>query len=927
MDEAPSSSSFSSSSASLEQSFDQLKEERSPCTGISSVVVGNHHNFIQEQGDESKIIISGNDSSIDDSSGKNGDVSKGGNVEDKGMEVEQENGTASGDKDITTVDGMDSVSKSSDRREEDDELEDDDDDGNASTGMDLETDLRECDNNHYTNIRSMERMSSVDTFDEQYGEDIETEKVEDKSSREEDGTENKSLSTIGTPELKVDVPKTEEEQIAEDIASMLPVSPDAIPSLPILRGNMITEGNPEEGGKAVYIFKGIWALSEKAHNNGNTANFEYTQVQPNPSSSVCYSGKYSGHFYLKQGKNLVKHDDIVDMKFESVEGNPNKVYDIIGNGKNSFGKFLIQGEMKEDHSMAVYKIYLAATPKPRSKRSDTPKVHTPRESTPRQIKERQILEMPAVRSSSGSKKEKEREEKAKAKALIEAEKAGTKERLARELEDQLQLCKDLLAEMMDLPNAKWFLKPVDPIRMHLPDYFSVVKQPMDMGTVKLKFSSDSYETPEAFCSDMRLIFRNAMMYNHQKDNPVHVAAKDMHSRFEEKFRSICGKYNSSSLFFGPQTGKPTSLLKKTSASRGSSGGVHRSSSSSSVQRMKTPNGPRTPNGQQYTPIGPPGALESEAIAEMSTKMAQMQQEMIMLRTALIFPELIPEVALTKEEQATLVDQIHSLSPDKMDIVIEIIQANAFDNKALYDGKYNDYFNNISGSGSSDNLGASIHADPDSSKDKKKDECSDLSENLKDEDDDTIKIPLHALDIKTLRSLQRYVQELYIEDQAEKKHRKSSGGKKRGAKELNGEQKPTKSPKLKSTNHSTDIVTSVSSSDVAMSVETSSDQHDMSSTVVGQTDTEKNLDENVVAEMSQCEDKQEVTVVGTDSKVPLLKVEKVIVPTTEGCSDKETEDREGQQSLKSESTNDFATSENTIVNSQSPMGNNDDAQNS
>lgn len=29
-----------------------------------------------------------------------------------------------------------------------------------------------------------------------------------------------------------------------------------------------------------------------------------------------------------------------------------------------------------------------------------------------------------------------------------------------------------------------FLKPVDPVALNLPDYFTVIKKPMDLGTVK-----------------------------------------------------------------------------------------------------------------------------------------------------------------------------------------------------------------------------------------------------------------------------------------------------------------------------------------------------------------------------------------------------------------------------------------------------------
>ena len=183
-------------------------------------------------------------------------------------------------------------------------------------------------------------------------------------------------------------------------------------------------------------------------------------------------------------------------------------------------------------------------------------------------------------------------------------------------------------------------------------------------------------------------------------------------------------------------------------------------------------------------------------------MAEMQEEMVMLRTALIFPELLPDVALTREEQATLVSQIQSLPPEKMDIVIEIIQANAVDNKALAEGRYNNR-GSIDGCSSSSSSSSDVkavsdyHTDLSGADDSKKAEGA-VTNEAKDEDNDSIDIPLHALDIKTLRSLQTFVRSQYDSDQASKKQRNSGGSgvaKKRTAKALEEEEKATKLMKI------------------------------------------------------------------------------------------------------------------------------------
>ena len=43
-------------------------------------------------------------------------------------------------------------------------------------------------------------------------------------------------------------------------------------------------------------------------------------------------------------------------------------------------------------------------------------------------------------------------------------------------------CKRLLNSVMAARSALWFLKPVDPVALNLPDYFKLITQPMDLGT-------------------------------------------------------------------------------------------------------------------------------------------------------------------------------------------------------------------------------------------------------------------------------------------------------------------------------------------------------------------------------------------------------------------------------------------------------------
>ena len=98
-------------------------------------------------------------------------------------------------------------------------------------------------------------------------------------------------------------------------------------------------------------------------------------------------------------------------------------------------------------------------------------------------------------------------------------------------------CSQLLEKLINQPRAyDYFYTPVDPIALGIPDYFTVIKQPMALETIENKLSCGDYSTPEEFAADVRLVFTNAMTYNRAPDHPVHEAARDLLAVFEEKYR-------------------------------------------------------------------------------------------------------------------------------------------------------------------------------------------------------------------------------------------------------------------------------------------------------------------------------------------------------------------------------------------------------
>ncbi|KAK6946652.1 NET domain [Dillenia turbinata] len=103
-------------------------------------------------------------------------------------------------------------------------------------------------------------------------------------------------------------------------------------------------------------------------------------------------------------------------------------------------------------------------------------------------------------------------------------------------------CSNLLAKLMKHKFAWVFNNPVDVKGLGLHDYYTVIKHPMDLGTVKTRLNKNWYKSPREFAEDVRLTFKNAMTYN-PKGQDVHYMAKVLSDEFEEKWQVIEAEYN------------------------------------------------------------------------------------------------------------------------------------------------------------------------------------------------------------------------------------------------------------------------------------------------------------------------------------------------------------------------------------------------
>ncbi|EYU41142.1 hypothetical protein MIMGU_mgv1a005331mg [Erythranthe guttata] len=83
--------------------------------------------------------------------------------------------------------------------------------------------------------------------------------------------------------------------------------------------------------------------------------------------------------------------------------------------------------------------------------------------------------------------------------------------------------------------------PVDAVGLGLHDYFEIIRNPMDLGTVKDRLAQNWYKSPMEFAEDVRLTFKNALTYN-PKEQDVYLMADQLLKIFEDKWPVIEADY-------------------------------------------------------------------------------------------------------------------------------------------------------------------------------------------------------------------------------------------------------------------------------------------------------------------------------------------------------------------------------------------------
>ncbi|KZT52907.1 hypothetical protein CALCODRAFT_501745 [Calocera cornea HHB12733] len=118
----------------------------------------------------------------------------------------------------------------------------------------------------------------------------------------------------------------------------------------------------------------------------------------------------------------------------------------------------------------------------------------------------------------------------KAKPLEKAQESGMS------LND-LKACRQAMKRVTVNKHADIFRMPVDPIRDTAPDYFDVIKNPMDLSTISTRLEEGRYPDRFAFERDFRLMIQNAHTYN-PSGTYAHTEANRLQEFFDKQWARI-----------------------------------------------------------------------------------------------------------------------------------------------------------------------------------------------------------------------------------------------------------------------------------------------------------------------------------------------------------------------------------------------------
>ncbi|XP_006001132.1 bromodomain-containing protein 3 isoform X1 [Latimeria chalumnae] len=213
------------------------------------------------------------------------------------------------------------------------------------------------------------------------------------------------------------------------------------------------------------------------------------------------------------------------------------------------------------------------------------------------------------------------------------------------LTNQLQYLQKVVMKALWRHNFAWpFQQPVDARSLNLPDYYVIIKNPMDLGTIKKRLEHNYYCKAMECIEDFNTMFTNCYVYNRPGDDIV-LMAQALEKLFLQKVAQM------------PQEEIEVSMIRDKRGGKGkgrksTGGGVQQVATITSVTKLKPPPLVSDPVIQQ--PV--------ITVIQTQTKVSQLPKTLTPLSSAQLIPKGVKRKADTTTPTTSVVTTSSESSP-------------------------------------------------------------------------------------------------------------------------------------------------------------------------------------------------------------------------------------------------------------------------
>ena len=118
-----------------------------------------------------------------------------------------------------------------------------------------------------------------------------------------------------------------------------------------------------------------------------------------------------------------------------------------------------------------------------------------------------------------------------------ANQSGVDEDSREVFKHQIKWIVGMIRNMKKKKDVYFFTSPVDPVALNIPQYFTIIKEPMDISTIEKKINENSYSAVQQIVDDFDLMFNNCFLFNGPV-SPVTAAGKALQKWLHKELEKL-----------------------------------------------------------------------------------------------------------------------------------------------------------------------------------------------------------------------------------------------------------------------------------------------------------------------------------------------------------------------------------------------------